>query len=170
MEAGTLSIQGMLCDYAEVSGGKLFVTGAGVNLVGSAAAEAPHPINIALALLVHIPWGATNHQHKMTIELVSDTEKGPERVMINQILPPDGDEADRGMIIALFNAGRSPNMVVGEESLMPVALPMLGLPLPRIGSYFFSISVDGTESDRVSFRVAPVMNMPGAPGGTMPMG
>ena len=43
-------------------------------------------------------------------------------------------------------------MQVGEESLMPVALPMLGLPLPQIGSYFFAVSLDGTEMDRVSFR------------------
>jgi len=157
----------MLCDFAEVSGGKLFISGAGVNLVGTAASEAPHPVNISLAIMVRIPWTATNHQHRLTIELVEETDTGRLRIPINEILPPGADEADKGMIFALFNAGRSPTMVVGELTLMPVALPMFGLPLPSLGSYSFSISLDGTEVDKVSFRVATVMNLQGAmpPGG-----
>jgi len=168
VEAGTISVQGMLCDYAEVSGGKLFVSGAGINLIGSAAADAPHPVNVALALLVRIPWTATNQQHKLMIELVSDGQQGPERVRINEMLPPGNPEEDRGTIIALFNAGRAPTMQVGDETLMPVALPLLGLPLPQIGKYFFAISIDGTELDRVSFRLQTVLNMPGVNPGFMP--
>src|ERR1700676_1303251 len=103
METGSLTAQAMLCDFAEVSGGKLFVTGAGITLVGSPASEAPHPVGLALAMLVRIPWGATNQQHRMTIELISDTEQGPERVSINEALPPGMPDSDRGMIIALFN-------------------------------------------------------------------
>jgi hypothetical protein len=166
METGTLSVQAMLCDYAQVSGGKLFVSGAGVGLVGTSSAAPPHPVNFALALLVHIPWNATNHEHKLEIELISDTQKGPERVEINQLLPPNTPESEKGKIFAVFNAGRAPTMQVGEETLMPVALPMVGLPLPAIGSYFFSIGIDGTALERVSFRVASVMNMPGQPGHT----
>jgi hypothetical protein len=161
MEPNTLTAQGMLCDFAEVSGGKLFVSGAGIGVLGTAAAAAPHPVSMALALLVRIPWGATNHQHRLTIELMSEAEGAPERISINQVLPPGDPPENAGMIVALFNAGRAPQMQVGEETLMPVALPMQGLPLPRLGSYFFSIALDGTEVDRVSFRVNHVMNIPG---------
>jgi hypothetical protein len=168
METGVLSVQGMLCDYAQVSGGKLFISGAGINLLGTTTAAPPHPVSAALALLIRIPWGATNHEHKLEIELVSDTDKGPERVQINELLPPNTPESEKGKIFALFNAGRAPTMQVGEETLMPVALPMAGLSLPAIGSYFFSIGIDGTELDRVSFRVASVMNMPGVAPGQFP--
>jgi len=142
-----------------VAGNKLFITGAAINWISTNAVAAPHPVNMTLAILVRIPWNATNQQHKLSIELVADTSDGSERVSINEILPPDSDEENRGTIIGLFNAGRAPNMRVGEETLMPVALPFLGLPLPNIGSYFFSIGIDGTEMDRVSFRVIPSANM-----------
>ena len=156
-----LAVQGWLCDFAEVSGGKLFIAGAGINLIGTDQAEAPHPVNLTLALMIRIPWNATNQQHKLRIELVSDMSDGSKRVPINTVLPPNSDEEDKGTIIAMFNAGRSPNMQIGEETLMPIALPMMGLPLPNIGFYFFGIGIDGSEMDRVSFRVTSVLNMQG---------
>ena len=53
---------------------------------------------------MRIPWGATNQQHRLQIELISDTQQGPERVKINEMLPPGADEEDRERLIALFNA------------------------------------------------------------------
>jgi hypothetical protein len=161
MAINELSVQGMLCDFAEVSGGKLFISGAGINLIATASNDGPtYPVNIALALLVRIPWTATNQQHKLKVELLSDTPGGgPKRVAINAGSAPEGSEDDEGTILALFTAGRSPNMQAGEESLMPVALPMPGVPLPDMGSYYFSIFIDGTELDRVSFRVTSIANV-----------
>jgi hypothetical protein len=117
---------------------------------------------MTLALMVKIPWGATNQQHKLRIQLVSDAAgKGPETIAINSLLPPNSPEEDRGSIVAFFNAGRSPNMQVGEESLLPIAIPLFGFPLPNVGSYFFQISIDGTDIDRVSFRVTTVLDLSG---------
>jgi hypothetical protein len=165
METEPLSAKAMLCDFAEVTGGKLFVSGAGINLVTSAASEPPHPVNVALAVLVQIPWTATNQEHRLTVELVSDKDTRPERVSINDQIPAGDPESNKGLVIALFNVGRSPVMQAGEQTLMPVALPMFGLPLPQLGSYFFSISLDGTEVDRVSFRMVGMLPgmFPGAP-------
>ncbi len=159
MTVSELTVQGWLCDFAEVSGNKLFITGAGINLIGTPTTEAPHPVNLTLAMMVRIPWNATNRQHKLRVELISDSSDGSKPVPINIAPPPIGEEEDAGKIVAAFNAGRSPNMVVGEETLMPLALPLFGLPLPNIGSYFFEIGIDGTAMDRISFRVSPVLNM-----------
>ena len=72
MTINELSVQGMLCDFAEVSGGKLFISGAGINLIASGSNDGPpYPVNIALALLVRIPWTATNQQHKLKKHSVS---------------------------------------------------------------------------------------------------
>ena len=41
----------------------------------------------------------------------------------------------------------------GEETLLPMALPFAGFAMPGLGSYFYNIKVDGTEVNRVPFRV-----------------
>jgi hypothetical protein len=139
----------LLCDHAEVAGNKLFISGAAINLYRVANPEPPLVMNIALAIMVTIPWNATNQPHKLTVELISEQGAGSsQRVPLTE---------DDGIIVAEFNAGRSPAMKPGEDTLLPLALPMFGLQLPEPGSYFFTIGLDGTEADRVSFR-AEVIN------------
>jgi hypothetical protein len=144
----------LLCDFAEVSGGKLFVSGAGLALISSATPEPPFRVNITLAVLGLINIGDTDLQHKMTIELVNVGANGETRVMLSEDLP-DVDTADKGMIIAYFVAPRSPQMLPADEWSMPMAIPLFGLGLPVLGPYYFSVRIDGREMDRTSFRVMP---------------
>jgi len=143
----------MLCDFAEVSGGKLFITGAAISLLASGSPTAPYPVNICLAILVSIPWTETDSRHVMTIELVSEATGAQQRVMLSDQLPEGHDAADQGMIVFVFSAARMPTMVDGDESTMPVSVPLFGLPLPELGPYFFSVRIDGREMDRASFRL-----------------
>ncbi|HTT92937.1 MAG TPA: hypothetical protein VMF65_25510 [Acidimicrobiales bacterium] len=144
----------VLCDFAEVSGGKLFISGAGLALLASGTPQPPYRVNITLAVLGLITPEDTDLQHKMTIELVhvGSTET---RVMLSDEVPEGGDQADRGMIIAYFVAPRSPEMLPNDEWSMPMAIPLFGLGLPDLGAYYFSVRVDGREMDRTSFRVMP---------------
>lgn len=103
----------MLCDFAEVSGGKLFVSGAGLALVSSATPTPPFRVNITLAVLGLINIGDTDLQHKMTIELVNVGANGETRVMLSEDLP-DVDTADKGMIIAYFVAPLSSDAAGGR--------------------------------------------------------
>jgi hypothetical protein len=156
-----MHISAILCDYAQVAGGKLFISGAGITLLGTPVVAPPHTVQISLALLVTIPWNATNQPHRLTVELISDADGKTERVPLTDAMLPGQDPNDAGMIVAEFNAGRAPQMHPGDDSLMPIALPM-GLPLPRQGDYFFVIRVDGTEAARASFRLSvsqPGMNL-----------
>ncbi|HET9690229.1 MAG TPA: hypothetical protein VFP61_03695 [Acidimicrobiales bacterium] len=146
----------LLCDFAEVSGGKLFVTGAGISLVASPAPQPPYVVNVCLAILVQIPWTETDQEHQLTVELVSEAGGGQQRVLLSDQLPEGGNPADRGMIVAVFSAARSPMMVDGDESTMPMSMPLFGLPLPQHGPYFFSVRIDGREMDRASFRLVPL--------------
>ncbi len=154
----------MLCDFAEVSGGKLFITGAGISLLASSSEVAPFPVNISLAILVSIPWTETDTRHTMTIELISEAKGAQQRVMLSDQLPEGHDPADAGTIVFVFSAVRMPTMVDGDESSMPVAVPLFGLPLPEIGPYFFSVRIDGREMDRASFRLVPRPPANAAPG------
>jgi hypothetical protein len=144
----------LLCDFAEVSGGKLFVSGAGLALISSGTPAPPFRVNITLAVLGLINIGDTDLQHKMTIELVNVGTNGETRVMLSEDLP-DVDTADKGMIIAYFVAPRSPQMLPADEWSMPMAIPLFGLGLPVLGPYYFSVRIDGREMDRTSFRVMP---------------
>lgn len=146
----------LLCDFAEVSGGKLFITGAGISLIASSSTQSPYPINLCLAVLVQIPWNETDADHLLTIELVSEADGSQRRLMLSDQLPEQADPADRGMIAVVFTARRLPTMVDGEESMMPMSIPLFGLPLPDYGQYFFSVRIDGREMDRASFRLVPL--------------
>lgn len=152
----------LLCDFAEVSGGKLFVSGAGLALISSGTPAPPFRVNITLAVLGLINIGDTDLQHKMTIELVNVGANGETRVMLSEELP-DVDTADKGMIIAYFVAPRSPQMLPADEWSMPMAIPLFGLGLPVLGPYYFSVRIDGREMDRTSFRVMPFQTQQGGP-------
>ena len=145
----------LLCDFAEVSGGKLFVSGAGLALLASATPDKPYRVNISLAILGLINLGDTDAQHKMTVELVYVAGRNETRVPLADELPEGSDPADRGMFIAYFVAPRSAQMLPGDEWSMPMAIPMFGLGLPELGPYYFSVRVDGREMDRASFRLMP---------------
>lgn len=146
----------LLCDFAEVSGGKMFITGAGISLLASASPEPPYQVNVCLAILVQIPWTETDVRHLLTIELVSEASGSQQRVMLSDQVVEDGDPADTGMIPVVFSAARLPSMVDGDESTMPLTVPLFGLPLPQYGPYFFSVRIDGREMDRASFRLVPM--------------
>ncbi|HTV12284.1 MAG TPA: hypothetical protein VME20_10535 [Acidimicrobiales bacterium] len=145
----------ILCDFAEVSGGKLFVSGAGLALLSSATPAPPYRVNVTLAILGLIRPEDTDIQHKMTLELVQVGASGETRVPLADELPEGADPADRGMFLAYFLAPRSPQMLPSDEWSMPMAIPMFGLGLPQLGPYYFSVRVDGREMDRTTFRLVP---------------
>jgi hypothetical protein len=156
----------ILCDFAEVSGGKLFVSGAGLALLGSLTPSPPYRVNVGLAIIVLIGLDDTDIQHKMTLELVQAAGSTEVRIPLTDDPPEGGDAADRGMIIAHFLAPRSAQMLAGDEWSMPMAIPMFGLGLPQLGRYYFSVRVDGREMDRASFRLLlpPPPQVGGPPG------
>jgi hypothetical protein len=145
----------ILCDFAEDSGGKLFISGAGLAMLGSATPTVPYRVNITLAILGLIRPEDTDTTHKMTLELVQMGQSRETRVALSEDLPEGSDQADRGMFIAYFRAPRSPQMLETDEWSMPMAIPMFGLGLPVLGPYYFSVRINGREMDRASFRLLP---------------
>lgn len=145
--------------------GKLFVTGAGINLMMVAPTE-PYIVNFGLGITVEIPWTATNQNHRLRLALVDEDEHV---VPVTRPLPGvQVSKEDEGVILGNFNAGRSPSMQVSEDSILPLAFQFPNLQLPRPGNYKITMQIDGTAVASVRFRVAaPAMTVPGTatPGG-----
>jgi hypothetical protein len=74
--------------------------------------------------------------------------------------PSGGGDLDGGDLLgagpadepAGFCPGRAPIMQAGEDTLMPIAIPLQAM-LPLITSYAVVVKIDGSELDRLEFRV-----------------
>ncbi len=139
----------MLCDHAQVADGKLFVSGGGIDRMSVAAGtSAPYVANFSVAGLVRVPWTATNAEHGLTFQFVTEDGQTPD-------LPPGTEPGPGGIGGEMrFNVGRPPQATSGQEQLVPFAFNFQGVPLMVAGRYVLVLSLDGTEQRRLSFTVA----------------
>src|SRR4249919_2516283 len=128
-----MKINAMLCDYAQVAQGKLFISGAGINLVGAQSVEPPHQINIWVAAIITVPWTATNQVHHLVVA-VEDQDGHRIHLPVEVAGGMQLREGEEGTLSADFNVGRAPTMATGEDSLVPFVFP-LNAPLPKIEGY-----------------------------------
>ncbi len=124
----------VLCDAAQATGGKLYVLGGGWTRL-----RANTPANIALGIVVHIPWDRANH--KIRFEAVLRNDDG-EAVEMN-------DTQVRGT--GEFEVGRPPGMKQGEQINFPLVMSFNGLALPA-GGYVWECEIDGDVVTRCPFR------------------
>ncbi len=141
----------VICDFAQVHAGKLYIVGSAINLAGTPAAEPPHPINLFAAALVRVPWQAHNQVHRLNISL-RDDDGG--KVPLPTLPAPGLElrEGEEGTVVGQFNAGRGPIMQAGDDSLLPIAVP-LQVAVPRLDRYHVKLEIDGTELASATFRV-----------------
>jgi hypothetical protein len=149
----------IICDYAQVNNGKMYIVGAAGNLLVTQQAEAPHAINAWAAILVAVPWHSHNQAHKLVVSLVD--EDGHKIPLAHALPGAKVSPEDEGSVVGQFNAGRSPVMQAGDETVMPMAVP-LQLQVPKLGGYRVMLEIDGTEIASARFRVVfpPSLGMP----------
>lgn len=142
-----MEVTAVLCNHAESQNNMLYVSGGGVdralippNIPG------PWGINVAVGVLIEVPWTQTNQQHTVEIGVI-DADDQPVMVPTG----PDTTEAVRAHLD--FNLGRPPQLEVGEEQTVALAVNFPGLPISRFGRYFFVVTVDGTEVRRLRYTV-----------------
>jgi hypothetical protein len=142
-----MEINALLCDHAESAEGKLFVNGGGVNMI-YVQPQPPYVISIFVAVVVHVPYTATNQEHRVTVTLLDEDS--------NSVSPwaPEGAPAQPPVeAITSFNVGRPPGLPPGETQTVPLAFGLQGLPLNRLGTYVFQIEVDGSVERQLNARV-----------------
>lgn len=135
-----------LADSAEVREGLLFLLGCGWTEVG------PQPQPFAIAGLLEIDWEETNLRHSIDITF-EDEDGGPLNVPT-----PEGEQPLR--LTAGFEVGRPPGSARGSSINLPIALPVLPVPWMPGRRYVVKISVDGSETDRLAFKVRPNPSVP----------
>lgn len=139
-----MQIDLMVCDHAQVTGGKLFVSGAGINrMLVPPGATVPYVVNFSVAGVVTLSPADAAIDHVVAFRLMTadgrtPTIAGPDRtapVVSGELVTVAGDQ------------------VATEDQLVSVAFAFNGVPLANLGEHVVIVSVDGVETRRISFVV-----------------
>jgi hypothetical protein len=156
-----MELTAVLCNYAEAHDNLLFVSGGGINsALIPPGTPGPFAISIGVGLIVEVPWTATNQQHTVHVALqdadghLVEVPQGP-----NQRGPFEGAIA--------FNVGRPPHLETGQAQTVALAINIAGLTIDELGQYIFAVSIDGTEMQRLRYRLATQPGMTLTPGGPL---
>jgi hypothetical protein len=149
-EPGSFSVDALLCDSAVVADGKLYIHGAGWNLITANAVPIVQP-RIGLAVLIVVPYTETNRDHEFTIRLVDEDNQqlpiGPARRWNDSTVNREAS------ITGHFTVGRPPTLVSGDSQPLPMALNIDQLEFAAAGLYSFVLSINGEDHSRLSFRI-----------------
>jgi hypothetical protein len=158
-----MQIDALLCNHAESVNNLLYISGGGIgSTLVPPGTNPPYTVNLAIAIMVTVPWNLSNQQHELEIQLV--TEDGQPVL----VAPPTGSAQPVHVRLA-FNVGRPPTITIGDEQQVCMAANLPGLPLTALGKYEFIIRVDGNSERRLPFRLQPMAGAqvvlgPGVPG------
>ena len=130
----------ILADAATAAGGKLYIHGAGWDGIFGLSFPLQHP-GLAVALRLRVPWTDTNRSHVLEMDLMD----------------ADGASLLPAPLRAPVTAGRPPQLPVGEDQVIPMAVVISGPTFPRPGTYAVVARIDGLERSRSPFRVIPLV-------------
>ena len=126
----------LLCDHAEAVNGKLYVMGAGWNMLQTVG----QPLSVALGIIVKVSWDEADRSHELLAELV--TADGDVVEIDGQPVAPSGR----------FELGRPAGTKPGSTLNMPLAFNLAGL-LLEAGQYEWRLAIDGELLARAPFTV-----------------
>lgn len=150
-----MDLDAFLCDHAQVVAGKLFISGAGIDVMSMPAGlQPPYITHFAAAGIIRVPWTATNAEHRLEFVLTTDDGRNPH--LAGPAAP--GSAEVRGEM--RFNVGRPPQVASGDEQLVPFAFNFQGLPLMEGGRYILAFSMDGTivRNLRLTVLIPPTIS------------
>ncbi len=139
----------LLCDAAQMVGGKLYILGGGWSRVLGLG-----PLNMALAVYLKVPWHEANRAMPLRIDLV--TEDGQ---------PVPAGEGQGGIRVeGQVEVGRPPGLRQGTELDTAFVIPINGMAL-RPAVYRWNVNIDGQLVETITFEVLvpPQGMVPGTP-------
>ena len=146
----SMDVTAFLSDSVVVAEGKLYVQGAGWNVITTKHIPLTYD-RIGIGIIVQVPYTETNEVHTLEVALVD--ADGHQLKLGDR--PPDPVTGDTTVhaLQAQFNIGRPPTLQPGDEQILPIALNVTGLRFDRADRYTFVVRVDGVEATRLPFRV-----------------
>lgn len=128
----------LLADAAQAVGGKLYVLGGGFDRINMPTVPFSHRFD--LAMLIQVPWVATNQPYQIVVELQdADGE-------------PMGYRAE-----ATMETGRPPGIRQGTALTIPIAIPVIA-DFSGPGRYVLQASINGREANRVAIEAVALPN------------
>jgi hypothetical protein len=135
----------MLCDYAQVSDGKLYILGGGWSMVG------PQPSPSAIALKLDVDWSEADRQHHWELFL-EDADGRPVMLETNE-----GAQAVE--VRGEMSVTRPTGIPEGSPIDVSLAINMGPLPLPPGKRYVWRFTVNGELLDGavIAFTTRPAL-------------
>jgi len=133
-----VTVTAMLCDAAQVMGDKLYILGGGWSYAWSAPPGTP--VTMALAVLIQVPWSATNIRLNIDTRLLDEDGE--------QVTQEYGEVRAQGTI----EAGRPPGARHGAPIPLPFVVSYPPMPL-AYGGYVWQVEINGEVRARVPFQV-----------------
>jgi Family of unknown function (DUF6941) len=126
----------ILCDYAQIREGLLFVQSGGLTRL--VAPHLPGVFGCHVAAMVYMPPNDAVDAHRMVMKVKS---------------------ADTATLIAtvkveLHEAARSTGLLPGEGRQVPVVVPLTKVVFPAAGRYDLQVDIDDEIAGDLAFRVA----------------
>ena len=129
----------MLCDFAQVREGLLFVSSGGITRVGAPALGAP--VSISVAGEMEVPPYEAVGTHQMTFKVTAVETSN----LVWEASLGISANADPG---ALFP---------GESLIVPYALPVGPFPATVFGPHDLKVSIDSSETELLTFYVLEML-------------
>ena len=125
----------LLCDFAQVREGLLFVASAGITRLWRN--DLPAPMGVMLAAVIELDPVESREPHHILVRVV------------------DEDGAEAGKAEGQFELSATPEIQVGERLLMPMPFDFRALALPRFGAYDMGIYIDDLHQRSINFWCFP---------------
>lgn len=124
----------VVADAATVAEGKLYIHGAGWDMIGAATFPVVHP-QLAVAFLLRVPWNEANLPHRIELDVVNADGQS---ILPN---PP-------GPMGGTVTVGRPANITPGNDLLTPFVFNLAGITFSQPGDYVVVMRVEGSERKR----------------------
>jgi hypothetical protein len=148
MELDEFEVDAFLADSVVVAENKLYVQGAGWDTIFAQTYPARHP-RLGLGVIIRVPWSATNAMHTFRV-LIEDEDGAP----LALSTPPEGLP---GPVVTevggQFNLGRPPQLTVGETQIVPMAVNLDSVVLPKAGHFSVIVLIDEVEVKRMPLKL-----------------
>lgn len=129
----------ILCDFAEVINGKLYIQGGGWSRL-NLNVVAGQGVSVYIAGKVLVPWTDTNQRRSLKVSLVD--ADGAQVLIDEKPIAIDGE----------FEVGRPPGLPPGTEIDVPLSFRFEGVPIPP-GRYRWELSIADEPIAQATFDV-----------------